>query len=246
MILKKYHVLAFLTLFMIFEHNAQYRITLFSGETITGSEFEVKDGWFKQYFVMDSITYQLKDVKSYRTELGMRYVNLAPASKNAFGTLINKGKINLYRHTTNQVHFNGGSSIRINSGTNISSNLSSRSSHGHFRSRTSVGYYFETNNQPIKFLTYKNIMPILEQNPACNDIVNRIKKKKRTGNTSLLACGILAATTAILISNAIDNEEFDPKVLATGGLTVFTGAFGIIKRTNNKKKYVEAVKIYNK
>lgn len=232
--------------FMIFEHNAQYRITLFSGKTITGSEFEVKDGWFKKYFVMDSITYQLEDVKSYSTKLGMCYVNLAPASKNAFGTLINKGKINLYRHRAYYVGVNSGSSIRINSGTNISSSLSSRQSHNHFSSRTSVRYYFETNNQPIKFLTYKNIMPILEQNPACNDIVLAIKKKKRTGNSFLLASGIFAAASAILISKAIDNEEFEPKVLATGGLMVFTGVFGLIKRTNNKKMYVEAVKIYNK
>ena len=203
-------------------------VTLFTGETIYSNTLSIVGVFTNSYFKLDSRKIKSRLVKSY-TKNGMSYFSLAPANKRSFGKLEQSGKISLYS-------------------TMYSVSTYSKSfttGQYEFGTKDKVNYYFNLNDGPVQHLSLKTIIPVLETNLACKDIVNRLKRRRKKGSIFLIISGILTTTSGILISNAIRDDEFNPAAPVAMGLSITSLAVGFTLKKRNLKFYEEGVTLYN-
>lgn len=107
-------------------------------------------------------------------------------------------------------------------------------------------YYIKGEDMMFNNLKMKNIMSTLEKSKACDDIVKKLYRKRRTSNIYLITAGLSFISAGYLVSEAIRTDEFNPigAVLAgTGMINIWIGAR---KKSNIRQNILpDAVSIYN-
>lgn len=230
---------------MLSEHKAQIRknttpknkynsVTLFTGEFIKGNKLEIKHHLFSDYIKLDTLAFEYKEIESYTNSYGECLKNLKPARKNEFGIQVKTGRITVYK---------------IYDYSNTFTKINGRYHQG-LGSKTVESFYFEIKGQPIQFLNYKTITPILEQNPVCKNIVNQINKNRKSANKHFIASAIFSVSSYIFIMQSINSEEGNLFATTAGalsvGLTLTSGVIGLKKNKDNTDYYLQGIDAYNR
>lgn len=115
-------------------------------------------------------------------------------------------------------------------------------------SSNGVNYYFyvEGENMMFQSLKAKNILRTLESSTGCNNIVRKIKRKRRTSNGLLIAAGAGFIAAGFLVSEAIRTNEFNPVAPIAGGVSMINVIIALFKKKKIKEDLLpKSVDIYN-